>query len=88
MRIPVDVLEAVPERRLVVRVHTAPGLVQEMTSEITPHVRGGCDLTVSVVVEGVFARLAALPLWVTAGLTARVLARRVERLARAARQVA
>lgn len=88
VRIPIDVVEAVPERRLVLRVHAAPGVVEEVTSEITPLVRGGCDLAVSVVVEGLFARAAALPLWAARGLTSRVLAHRVERIARAARRAA
>ena len=86
--IPIDVVEAVPERRLVVRVHAAPGVLQEVTSEITPLVRGGCDLVVSVVVEGLFARPAAVPLWLASGLTVRVLARRVEQIAWAARRAA
>ena len=88
VRIPVDVVEAVPERRLVLRVHLAPGVVEEVTCEITPHVRGGCDLAVSVVVEGLFARGAAVPLWLLRGLTARVLAHRVEKIARAGRTAA
>jgi hypothetical protein len=63
-------------------------VLQEVTSEITPLVRGGCDLVVSVVVEGLFARPAAVPLWLASGLTVRVLARRVEQIARAARRAA
>lgn len=87
-RIPIDVVEAVPDRRLVLRVHAAPGVVEEITHEITPLVRGGCDLAVSVVVDGLFARGAALPLWLARGLTSRVLVLRVERIARAARTAA
>ena len=82
LRIPVDVVEAVPERRLVLLVHTAPGLRETVTHEITPAVRGGSDLVVSVVVEGLWARAGALPLWLASGLTARVLASRTDRLAR------
>ena len=88
LRIPVDVVEAVPERRLVLRIHAVPGVVEEITHEITPLLRGGCDLTVSVVVEGLFARVAFAPLWLAGGLTTRVLASRVERLAKAARREA
>jgi uncharacterized protein YndB with AHSA1/START domain len=88
VRIPIDVLEAEPERRLVMRTSAVPGVVQEVTYEITPVVRGGCHVTVSVVVEGLFARPAVAPLWLGSGVTARVLARRVERLARAARKAA
>lgn len=83
VRIPIDVVEAVPESRLVLRVHVAPGVVEEVTHVLTPTVRGGCHLAVSVVVEGLFARAAALPLWLSRGLTARVLAHRVESLAKA-----
>ncbi len=88
VRIPIDVVEAVPERRLVLRVHVVPGLVEEVTFEVTPLVRGGCVLAVAVVLDGVFARAAALPLWLSRGLTARVLAHRVENVARAARKAA
>ena len=88
LRIPVDVVEAVPERRLVLRVHALPGLVEEITHEITPLVRGGCDLTVSVVVEGSLARAAVAPLWLASGATSRVLASRVDRLAKATRRAA
>lgn len=84
VRIPVDVVEAVAERRLVLRVHVAPGVVEEVTHVLTPGVRGGCHIAVSVVVEGLFARAAVLPLWLARGLTARVLASRVQRLARTA----
>lgn len=80
--VPVDVVEAVRERRLVLLVHTAPGVRQEITTELTPSVQGGCYLRVSVVVEGIFARLAVAPVWLTTGLTTRVLAARTDRVAR------
>lgn len=86
LRIPVDVVEAVPDRRLVLLVHTAPGLRETVTHEITPAVRGGSDLAVSVVVEGLWARTGWLPLWLASGVTARLLAARVDRLARAERR--
>jgi len=88
LRVPVDVVEAVPERRLVLRVHALPGVVEQITHEIAPSPRGGSDLSVSVVVEGLFARAAVAPLWLAGGLTSRVLASRVDRLARAARRAA
>ena len=88
LRIPVDVVEAVPGRRLVLLVHTAPGLRERVTHEITTAVRGGCDLTVSVVVDGLLAPVAAAPLYLVSGLTTRLLGARTERLARAARRVA
>lgn len=88
LRIPVDVVEAVPGRRLVLLVHTAPGIRERMTFEITTAVRGGCDLEVSVVVDGLLAPLAAAPLYLASGFTTRLLAARTDRLARAARRVA
>ena len=86
--VPVDVVEAVPERRLVVAVHLVPGLTEQLTFDLTPAVGGGTDLVLSVVVEGVLARPAALPLWLYDGLTVRVLAARTDRAARQARRAA
>ena len=86
--VPVDVVEALPERRLVLVVHLVPGLRQQVTYELMPAVRGGTDIAVSVVVEGLLARPAVLPLWLVDGLNARVLAARTDRLARQARRTA
>ncbi len=86
LRIPVDVVEAVPDRRLVLLVHTAPGLRETVTHEITPTVRGGSDVVVSVVVEGLLARVGAVPLWLANGLNARLLAARTDRTARQRRR--
>lgn len=80
--IPLDVLEVDPERRLVVRVRTAPGLTEELTFVLTPTTRGGTAITLSLVVEGLFAGPAAPILWLANGLNARVLAARTHRLAR------
>jgi uncharacterized protein YndB with AHSA1/START domain len=84
LRIPVDVVEAVPERRLELYFHTAPGVQERVVFELLPGVRGGCAVRVSVVVDGLFARLAFVPLWVANGLVARVLATQAERTARSA----
>lgn len=81
--VPVDVVEAVPESRLVLVVHTAPGVRQTIATELTPSVQGGCDVRVSVVVDGLFARLAFGPLWLGVGFTTRVLVARTDRLSRA-----
>ena len=86
LAIPIDVREAEPSRRLVVRVHTAPGVGQVLTIELVPVVSGGTDVVCSVVVDGLFARAAAAPLWLASGVTVRLLAVRAERLARAARR--
>lgn len=84
--IPLDVLEVEPEKRLVMRVRTAPGITEELTFVLTPTTRGGTDIRVSIVVDGLFARPAAPVLWLANGLNARVLATRTARLARAARR--
>jgi hypothetical protein len=86
--VPIDVLEAAPGSRLVLRVHTAPGIRQTMTFELLPVVRGGSDLRLGVVVEGLFARPAAGPLWLSSALSLRLLVARAERIARAARRAA
>lgn len=78
LRIPVDVVEAVPERRLVLLVHTAPGLREQVSYDLTPAVRGGCDISASVVVDGFLARPAVLPLWLARAFTARLLAARTQ----------
>lgn len=88
LAVPLDVREVDPARRLVVRVHTAPGVGQVLTVDLVPVVSGGTDIVCSVVVDGIFARAAVGPLWLASGLTVRLLAVRAERLARAARRAA
>lgn len=88
LAVPVDVLEVVPRRRLVLRVHAAPGVTQTVTYEVLPVLSGGSDLRGSLAVAGLFARPAAVPLWLANGLTVRLLAVRAERLTRAARRAA
>jgi len=80
--VPIDVLEAVRPERLVLRVRTAPGVTEEVTYVLTPTMRGGTDIRTSVVVEGLLARPAALPLWFANGLSTHLLAARTHRLAR------
>ena len=84
--VPLDVLEAVPGERLVLRVRTAPGVTEEVTHVLTPTTSGGTDIRVSVVVEGLLAVPAAVPLWLASGLTSRVLAARTHTLARERRR--
>lgn len=88
LAIPIDVLEVEPGARLVLRVHTAPGVVQTVTHEVVPLVRGGSDLRLGVTVDGLFSRAAVAPLRLVGALTVRLLAARTERLARAARRAA
>ena len=66
--IPLDVLEVEPEQRLVMRIRTAPGITEELTFVLTPTTKGGTDIRVSMVVEGIFARPAIPALWLAAGL--------------------
>lgn len=86
--VPVDVVEALRERRLVLDVHLLPGLRERLAFDLTPAVRGGTDIALAVVVEGVLARPAVLPLWLYDGFTARVLAARTDRLAKLTRRAA
>lgn len=86
--IPLDVLEVDPERKLVMRVRTAPGITEELTFVLTPTTRGGTDIALGIVVEGLFARPAAPVLWLANGLNVRVLAARTHGIARAARRTA
>ena len=85
---PLDVVEVVPSGRLVLRVHTAPGVRHTMAFEVLPNLEGGSDLRLAVGVDGLFARPAAGPLWLSGALTVRLLAARCDRLARAARPAA
>lgn len=81
--VPIDVLEVVPGSRLVLRVHTAPGVRQTMSFDVLPTVDGGSDLRLGLVVEGLFARAAVGPVWLAGALTLRLLAARGDRIARA-----
>jgi uncharacterized protein YndB with AHSA1/START domain len=84
--VPLDVVEAVPEQRLELFLHTAPGVRHRLVFELTPTVRGGCSVRLGVTVEGLFARAAAAPLWLADGFLVRLLVAQAERAARAARQ--
>ncbi len=88
LAIPLDVLEVDPERRLVLRVRTAPAVTEELTFTLTPTTRGGTVITVGLVVDGLLARPAVPLLWLANGLNARVLAARTHQLARSARRAA
>jgi uncharacterized protein YndB with AHSA1/START domain len=86
VRVPMDVVEVVAGQRLVLLVHVAPGVRHQVTTALTSTVDGGCDLRVSVVVDGPLARPAALPLWLSSGLTVRLLAARSDAEDRRARR--
>ena len=86
--IPIDVVEATPPSRLVVLVHVLPGLREQVAFDVSPAVRGGSDVTVSVVVDGLLAWPAVTPLYLGSVLTARLLSVRSDRIARAARRAA
>ena len=86
--LPIDVLEAVREKRLSLLVQTAPGLREQITYHVTPAVRGGCDIEVFVVVDGLLAPLGTAPLFVATALSARLLAAGARKTARADRGAA
>ena len=86
--IPLDVVEAAAPSRLVLVVHAVPGLRQRLVHEVAPALRGGSDITVSFAVDGPLGWPAVGPLYLASGLTARLLALRTDRLARAARRAA
>jgi hypothetical protein len=86
LRIPLDVVEAVPEQRLELFWHTAPGLAQRVVYEVARTLRGGSSIRVGAVVEGLFAPAAVVPVWLSNGLVVRVLAARAERAAQRGRE--
>lgn len=86
--IPLDVLEVEPERKLVLRIRTAPGITEELTFVLTPTTKGGTDIAVGIVLEGLLARPAVPLMWLANGVNARLLAGRTHRLARAERRTA
>jgi hypothetical protein len=59
-----------------------------VTFDVAPAVRGGSDVTVSVVVDGLLGWPAAAPLFLGNVLTVRLLSVRTDRIARAARRAA
>ena len=85
VQVPIDVLEAVPEQRLELFMHTAPGVRHRVLTELTPKVRGGCSVRVSGTVDGVFGPAVVAPMWLADGFVARLLAAQAERGARAVR---
>jgi hypothetical protein len=86
--IPLDILEATPPTRMVLLVHALPGLREQVTYAVAPAARGGSDIVVSVVLDGPLGWPAVPTLYLASGLTARLLARRADRIARAARRAA
>ncbi len=84
VRLPVDIVEAVEERRLVLVVHTAPGVREQVAYDLTEGQDGGCHVQISLTVDGLFAPVAVLPLFLSGGVTVRLLAARAERAARVA----
>lgn len=83
--IPIDVVAAVANERLVLRVHSLPGVTEQTAFVLTPSTRGGTDISVSTEVEGLFA-LPALPgVWTALEVTTRMLALRAARSVQADR---
>ena len=82
VRLPVDIVETVEGRRLVLVVHTAPGVREQVAYDLTEAEGGGCDVQISLTVDGLFAPFAVLPLFLSGGVTVRLLAARADRAAR------
>lgn len=81
LRIPVDVRLVVPGRHLGLTVQTAPGLTHEIDVMLTPRPRGGTQIRVQVLLDGVFARWWWLPEWTARAVSTRRLAWRSTRAA-------
>ena len=88
LAVPVDVVEVVPRERLVLVVHTAPGLRETLAFDLVEAVPRGTDIRLAASVDGAFSLVAFVPLWLANGLTARVLAATTERRARLGRRSA
>ncbi|GAC1440497.1 MAG: hypothetical protein NVSMB55_05350 [Mycobacteriales bacterium] len=88
LAVPVDVVEVVTRERLALVVHTAPGLRETVAFDLVEAVPRGTDIRLTASVDGAFALVAFVPLWLANGLTARVLAATTERRARLDRRSA
>lgn len=86
LRIPLDVVEAVTGERLVLRTATLPFVNEQTTFVLTRTTRGGTDISVSTVVDGLLALPAAMPVWATVGVSAHLLVARTDRALRTSRR--
>jgi hypothetical protein len=79
LRIPLDVRRVVPRKTLCVRVHSLPGLREDLEIMLVPATRGGTQITFVLRLSGPLAAGALVPRWITSGVTARLLVRAAER---------
>jgi hypothetical protein len=79
LRIPLDVRRVVPRKALHLRIHSLPGLREDLDIVLVPATRGGTQITFLVRLSGPLASAAVLPLWFSSAMTARLLARAAER---------
>jgi hypothetical protein len=79
VRIPLDVRRVVPRKALHVRVHSMPGLREDLDIVLVPATQGGTQITFVVRLSGPLAPAAVLPLWISSGVTAKLLVRAAER---------
>lgn len=79
LRIPLDVRRVVPRKTLSVRVHSLPGLREDLEIMLVPATRGGTQITIVTHLSGPLATGALVPRWVMSGVTARLLVRAAER---------
>lgn len=77
--LPVDVAEAVPGERLRLLVWVAPGLREQITIETVSHVGGGTSVSVANAPSGALATLSLPASLLSVVVTARMLARAVDR---------
>ena len=75
----IDLAHFVPRKTLSVRVHSLPGLREDLEIMLVPATRGGTQITIVTHLSGPLATGALVPRWVTSGVTARLLVRAAER---------
>ena len=76
LRLPVDVIQVVTRKALLVRIRVLPGLTEDVEYVLVPAARGGTDITVIVRTTGPLSRAVLLPVWTSSALGVRMLARR------------
>jgi uncharacterized membrane protein len=82
VRVPVDVRVVRPGQQLGIRIHTLPGVVEDVDHLLVPLPGGRTDIEVRVTVRGPLAPAAFLPLRISSAVVARQLAAAAARSAR------
>ena len=79
IRIPLDVRRVVARKALHLTIHSVPGMREELDIVLVPATRGGTQITFLVRLLGPLATTAVLPIWLSSGMTVRLLGRAAER---------